>query len=166
DDHRADGADFGRTLQRMTGHGLRRAGSADGLVEHRAGDGDEYRQRVGAPAVGGHEASQPALLTPAAAVAIRPDPPGSTPPRQRITLGAQRLAPVVAKNRRPVAPAPLGVEGHFPRMAQHLLAGTLGAPTAVCNTLSGRHTGLGSQLNSPASSSVVPINRALAARAR
>ena len=127
DDHRAHRADFRRTLNRLPGHGRGRAGTGDGLVQHHPGDGNQHRQRVCAPAVGRHETSQPTLFPETVGVPVRPDPPFATP-RQRVPLGAQRFSPVVAKNRCPVAPAPVGVEGHFPRMAQQPLAGTLGAP--------------------------------------
>ena len=138
DDHCAHRADFRRTLHRLPGSGCGRARPGDRLVEHHRGDGNQHRQRVGAPAVGGHKTSQPTLFAPATIVPIRPDP--SRAPREGVPLGAQRFSPVVAENRRPVAPAPLGLVGHFHRMAQPPLAGTLGAPEGNRAALTCRHS--------------------------
>ena len=108
DDHGAHGADLRRPLQRMTGRGRRRARPGDSLIEHHTGDGDQHRQRVGAPAVGRDEASQPTLLAPATGVTIRPDAPGRHPTRAD---PAGHAAARASRREEPVSGCPRATRG-------------------------------------------------------
>ena len=122
--HRADGR---RALDGLTRRGLRRTGAGHRLVDDHRGEHHQNGQRIRAPAIGGHEPSQPRLFAPLARpVTIGPGPSGA--PADRVTQRPQRFSPLVTQHGHSTGAAhgPLG--RHCPRMAQLGREDVPGAP--------------------------------------